>query len=222
MDRQHPDEWLRLLAVKIKNFWNDFQYDDLSIVTALREEGIIFPGIGFGIIAALGLAGALVACRNFPDARWIAAALLLHMASLLPVFVTERYRLAAVPGLLLFGAFGVWNLWQNISLARFRSVALYLVLLLGATGFVSLPQRDPTLWSLDTYNTGIRALANGNLPLARQKLDRAYTTRPLTPEPISPRAICVLLKGTSPTQNSSMNRHSSSTPSIPALGIISA
>ncbi|MGH7938580.1 MAG: tetratricopeptide repeat protein, partial [Bryobacteraceae bacterium] len=176
--RRHPDEWLKLLTVKIKDFWNDFQYDDLSIVTALREEGVTFPGIGFGIIAALGLAGGLVACRNFPAARWIAAALLLHMASLLPVFVTERYRLAAVPGLLLFGAFGVWNLWQNISTARFRSVALYLVLLLGATGFVSLQQRDPTLWALDTYNAGIRALANGNLPLARQKLDRAYDYSP--------------------------------------------
>ncbi|HEY2800774.1 MAG TPA: tetratricopeptide repeat protein [Chthoniobacterales bacterium] len=172
--RQHPDAWLRLLAIKTKNFWNGFQYDDLSIITALREERIIFPGIGFGIIAALGLAGALIACRDFPGARWIAAALLLHLASLLPVFVTERYRLAAVPGLLLFGAFGVWELWQHVSAGRLRSVALYLALLLGAIGFVSLPQKDPTLWSLDTYNAGIRALANGNLPVARQKLDRAY------------------------------------------------
>ena len=104
------------------------------------------------------------------------------MASLLTVFVTERYRLAAVPGLLLFASFGLFALWQNLATGKLREAALFLVLLFGATGFVSLPQRDPALWALDTYNSGLQALDIGNLPLARQKLDRAYAYSPLNAE----------------------------------------
>lgn len=180
--REHPGAWLRLVGVKIRNFWNAFQYDDISVITALRDQGIIFPGIGFGLVAAFGLPGLLIACARNPTARWPAAAVLLHMGSLLTVFVTERYRLAAVPGLLLFASFGLWELWRNLATGKVREVALFLVLLFGATGFVSLPQRDPALWALDTYNSGLQALDVGNLPLARQKLDRAYAYSPLNAE----------------------------------------
>ena len=55
--RGHPGEWLKLLATKLRNFWNAFQYDDLSIVTSLRDEGVILPGLRFGLVAALGLPG---------------------------------------------------------------------------------------------------------------------------------------------------------------------
>lgn len=178
----NPGAWLRLVGIKIRNFWNAFQYDDISIVTALRDQRIIFPGLSFGLVAALGLPGLLIASWKYPTARWIAAAVLLHMGSLLTVFVTERYRLAAVPGLLLFAGFGVWELWRNLASGKLREVALFLVLLFGATGFVSLPQRDPALWALDTYNSGLQALEIGNLPLARQKLDRAYAYSPLNAE----------------------------------------
>lgn len=179
---ERPAAWVQLLGVKIKNFWNAFQYDDISIVTALRDQSIIFPGISFGLVAALSLPGLLIACWKFPAARWIAAAVLLHMASLLTVFVTERYRLAAVPGLLLFAAFGIWELWRNLATGRLREAAIFLLLLFGATGFVSLPQKDPALWALDTYNSSLQALDAGNLPLARQKLDRAYAYSPLNAE----------------------------------------
>ncbi len=179
---QHPGAWLKLLGLKIKNFWNAFQYDDLSIVTALRDQAIILPGLSFGLVAALGLPGLLFACRKYPAARWIAAAVLLHMLSLLTVFVTERYRLAAVPGLLLFAGYGIWELGRDIATRRLGALAFFLVLLFGATGFVSLPQKDPALWALDTYNSGLQALEAGNLPLARTKLDRAYAYSPLNAE----------------------------------------
>ncbi len=180
--QQNPGAWLRLVGVKIKNFWNAYQYDDISVVTALRDQGVIFPGLGFGLIAALALPGLLLACWKYPTSRWIAAAVFLHMASLLTVFVTERYRLAAVPGLLLFAAFGVRELGRNLVTGRLREAALFLGLLFVSTGFVSIPQRDASLWALDTYNSGLQALEINNLPLARQKLDRAYAYSPLNAE----------------------------------------
>ena len=37
-----------------------------------------------------------------------------------------------------------------------------------------MPQRDESLWSLDCYNTGIKALDSGQLDRAQEKLERAY------------------------------------------------
>ena len=172
--REHPGEWLKLVATKIGNFWNAFQYDDLSIITNLRENGIILPGLMFGFVAALGLPGIFLAGVELRASRWVIAAILLQMASLLTVFVTERYRLAAVPGLLLFAAFGIWRLWATLVAGRYARGAAYITALALATLFVSVPQKELSLWALDPYNSGWQALESNNLPLARRKLDLAY------------------------------------------------
>jgi tetratricopeptide (TPR) repeat protein len=170
--------WLKLLLVKASNFWNAFQYDDLSIITILREQNVILPGVKFGLVAALAIPGFLLALARYPLSRWVAAAVLLHMASLLTVFVTERYRVAAVPGLLLGASFGVSELWQSYASGKYSRAALYLILLLSATLFVSIPQKDPSLWALDAYNSGWQALQSNNLPLAERKLNVAYAYAP--------------------------------------------
>jgi Tfp pilus assembly protein PilF len=176
--RAHPWDFVRLLGTKMRNFWSAFSYDDISVITALRDQSIILPGLGFGLVAALGLPGLLIACWKVPRSRWIAAAVLLHMASLLTVFVTERYRLAAVPGLLLFAAFGLYELWRSLATERYRLAGLFLVLLFCSTAFVSVPLKDPTLWALDTYNSGLQALEAKDFSLARRKLDLAYAYSP--------------------------------------------
>lgn len=176
--RSHFTDWLKLLGTKVGNFWNAFQYDDLSIITALREQQVVFPGLRFGIVAAIAIPGLFSALGRFPASRWIAAAILLHLFSLLPVFVTERYRLAAVPGLLLFAAFGICELWRSCAMAQTARVMAYLALLLGATWIVSIPKREPSLWALDSYNSGLQALETNHLSEAQQKLDLAYAYVP--------------------------------------------
>ena len=178
----HPLDWLNLVGVKIRNFWNAYQYDDLSIITAFGEEGMIFPGLGFGLIAALAIPGMLLALRRYPSSAWVVAAILLHMTSLLTVFVTERYRLAAVPGLLLFAAFGLWNLWRELVDADYQRAGVFAGCLACGVTFVSWPQSDETLWSLDSYNSGLQALAAGRVAVAKQKLDLAYAYSPANAE----------------------------------------
>ena len=170
--------WLKLIALKFRNFWNAFQYDDVSIITNLREQGVVFPGIYFGIVAALGLPGMLLAWRFAPQSLWITAAILLHMFSVLAVFITERYRLAVVPGLLLFAGFGLSILWKSCVAGDYRRLVVYATLLVGSTIFVSWPQDDPSLWALDAYNTGWQALESNNLTLAQKKLALAYAYVP--------------------------------------------
>jgi hypothetical protein len=168
--------WLELLGLKLRNFWSAFQYDDLSIITILREQGVILPGLYFGVIAALAIPGIILACRIGPASHWVLAAILLSLIALLPVFITERYRLIAVPGLVIFALLGLSILWQTIADGELRAVAVYLLILVLSTTFVSWPQRDPSLWALDAYNAGWQALDSNNLTLAEKKLAiaRAY------------------------------------------------
>ena len=178
----HFAAWLRLMGRKFGNFWNAFEYDDLSVVANLRQQRILLPGPHFGIVAALALAGLFLSLQAFPASRWVAAAIFLHMAAVLPVFVTERYRLAAVPGLLLFAAFGLQALWRNFSSGNYRTGAAYLGLLSAALVFVTLPRQEPSLWAMQAYNSGRLALELNNLPLAEQHLQRAYSYAPDNPE----------------------------------------
>jgi Tfp pilus assembly protein PilF len=174
----HFSDWFRLVVLKLRNFWSAFQYDDLSVITNLREDGVIFPGLYFGMVAALAVPGMLLAWRSVPGSRWITGSVLLQIAALLPVFTTERYRLAAVPGLLLCAAFGLSILWESCASKQFRTAAAYLALLVVSTTAVAWPQRDPSLWALDAYNSGWQAFETNNLPLAEKKLDLAYAYVP--------------------------------------------
>src|SRR5438477_8340652 len=172
----HPLAWLRLLGLKLRNFWSAFQYDDLSIITNLREQGLTFPGIYFGLLAVLALPAMILTWNAVRLGRWITGAILLQMLALLPVFTTERYRLPIVPGLAVFAAFGVVTLFSNLAAGNVRPVLSYAILLTVSILFVSWPQRKPSFWALDAYNSGWQALESGNLPLAERKLElaRAY------------------------------------------------
>jgi hypothetical protein len=174
--------WLKLMVRKLGNFWNTFEYDDLSVIANLRQQRILFPGLHFGIVAAFAIPGFFFSLRAFPASRWIAAAIFLHMAAVLPVFVTERYRLAAVPGLMLFSAFGLQTLWQGCLAGSYRRLATYLGVLLAAVIFVTLPRREPSLWAMEAYNSGRQALESNNLPLAELQLQRAHGYVPNHPE----------------------------------------
>ena len=176
--RDNRAAWLALLGVKVRNFWNAYQYDDLSEITLLREEGVLTPGLSFGIVAALGLPGMLVAAWRLARARWVAAAVLLHMCALLPVFITERYRLCAVPGLMIFAVFIVIEIWRALIQGRWVTAAAVTAAVGLSTWFVSWPQRDPGLWALDPFNTGLKVLRTGNLDIAQQKLEAAQRLVP--------------------------------------------
>jgi hypothetical protein len=174
----NPGAWLKLLARKIGNFWNAFEYDDLGVVANLREHGVVFPGLHFALVAALGLSGAIFSWRVFPASRWIAAAIVLHLFAILPVFVTERYRLAAVPGLLVLAALGLERLWQRCASGNYGGAALQLGVVAASAWFVTIPRHDPSLWALAAYNSGRFALETNNLPLAERHLQRAHALVP--------------------------------------------
>jgi tetratricopeptide (TPR) repeat protein len=167
---------------KVANFWNAFEYDDLGAIANLVRHRILFPGPNFGVIAALGIPGLLFSLRTSTTARWVAAAVLLHMAAILPVFVTERYRLAVVPGLCIFAALGLSELWKDCSLGRYRRGAVYLLALTGALWVITLPRTNPALWAMRPYDAGREALESGDLGRAEEQFARARAYAPDNPE----------------------------------------
>jgi tetratricopeptide (TPR) repeat protein len=170
--------WFRLMGLKLANFWNAYQYDDLSIIKLLVDDEIVPPGLRFGVVAALGLASLMPVIWIFPRARWIAAAVFLHMLALMPVFITERYRMAAVPGLLLLGSGGVWLLWNALASNRWATAAGISLTVVGAAWFVSTPRSDASLWALDFYKAGIRSEAAGDCTKALLNLETAFAYVP--------------------------------------------
>jgi tetratricopeptide (TPR) repeat protein len=165
--RNNRSSWMRLLGVKLANFWNSYQYDDLSILKLLRDEGVVMPGLRFGFAAAFGLPGLIFCAWRWPRSRWVAGGVLLHMAGLMTVFITERYRLAAVPGLLLLGAAGVVFLWEKTVSAAWPTVVAAVAVIAGAVWYVTIPRTNPEFWGLDFYKAGIRNTAGATEAMAR-------------------------------------------------------
>jgi tetratricopeptide (TPR) repeat protein len=180
--RENRGGWFRLLGTKFSNFWNSLQYDDLSIIELLKVDGVLTPGIRFGLVSALGMAGLLLGIVRVPGSRWIAAGILFHMAALMPVFITERYRLCAVPGLLLFSAYLLVAFWQSLMLRHWGVVSAIVMLTAGSACFVTLPRADPANWSLDHYKAGIYFLEGGKLSDAECELTTAFAYVPSNSE----------------------------------------
>ena len=174
---EHPGEWLRLEAKKLGNFWSGFQYDDLGIVSTFQEDGVLLPGPGFGLVAVLALPGLVLAAFRRPRARWIVAAVGLHLASLMTVFITERYRMAAVPGLLLLGSFGLVEGWRELRDRRWRTVMVYAGVLVLACVLVNRPV-DPGLRFLDDYNSSLADIEQNRFDRAQHKLERVLSGNP--------------------------------------------
>ncbi len=176
--RSHFGDWLRLMSRKFHHFWNAYSYDDIATLKLLRSLGVTWPGLGFGMIAALGLAGIVGCCWTETAPRWIAAGVGLHLGALMPVFITERYRLAAVPGLLIFAAWLLVKLWQDLSRAQYARAALLGGTALASAAWVSSPPSDFSLWALDHYKAGLSATKSGDLARARQQLQTAMQYSP--------------------------------------------
>jgi len=178
----HPIEWVKLVGLKFRNLWSAFRYDDLSITTALSAAHVLVPGISFGLIGALGIPGIILFWRRTPRSRWVIAAIFLQMAALLPVFVTERYRITIVPGLLILGSLFLFALWQSLVAGKIKFSMVCVALLILSAIAVSWPQRNPSLWALDAYNSGWQALETGDLERAEKTLRLAYAYVPTNPE----------------------------------------
>jgi hypothetical protein len=180
--RREPLAWLKIMTMKAGKFWSGYEYDDLDVISHFRESGVTFGFLNFGMVAMGGVPAAFFAVRASRRALWVVAGVLLQMAALMPVFITERYRLAAAPGLILLSAFALWRLWENAQDRRWLQTAGFLALAAPVIWWVNVPQSETGVVALEQYNKGLQALAANDLARAAAFLEKARQSLPENPD----------------------------------------
>jgi tetratricopeptide (TPR) repeat protein len=130
--REHPGAWLRLTAGKFALFWNHYEipnHYDLGFVKTFAPV-LRFPVGTFAVVAPLGILG-LVLCWRRRATPLLAAFGLAFMASVLPFFITGRYRLAVAIVLLPAAGCAVVELIRR-AVERQRGALVASLLLLAA------------------------------------------------------------------------------------------
>ncbi len=111
--KSQPGRAVRLMGLKFLLFWNHFEIPNHHNFYYIRlHYGDILKKmlIGFSLVAPLAIIGiiALVRRREIsPAGRLYLGFGLVYMLSLIPFFITARYRLPVVPILVIFAALGV-------------------------------------------------------------------------------------------------------------------
>ncbi|MDD2806659.1 MAG: glycosyltransferase family 39 protein [Elusimicrobiales bacterium] len=99
---ENPGAWLKLTAAKFFFFWNRYEIPDnydLQFVAANFSTVLGWPLVSFALAGCLGAAGLFLARRK--EASGLLVFLFAgYLLSVLPFWVTDRYRLPALPLLL--------------------------------------------------------------------------------------------------------------------------
>ncbi|MFH1680605.1 MAG: tetratricopeptide repeat protein, partial [Candidatus Eisenbacteria bacterium] len=174
----HPKDWLVLLGQKTLLFWNDYEVPNNEDLYFLRRHSapLRLPIPLFGIVAALAVYGFFLGAFRGGARALLALVVLAVFAGGLLFFVTGRYRLPAVPPLLLLAGGGL-AAWIGAIRAR-RSLALLLLPLLL---FTNLPVRrfDSAAAETRLASSFYRA---GDLLSAEEAYRRAERVHPGLPE----------------------------------------
>lgn len=121
-----PAGWLRLLGRKFLLFWNGVEVPDVPNVFFYREScrALAALFLPFAAIAPLAAAGLVVLWRSKRNRSAVAIFLGCAILSILLFFVNTRYRLPAVPVLIVLAAFYLAWAAREIARKRWRTLAL--------------------------------------------------------------------------------------------------
>jgi len=182
--REHPAAAARVWLRKVLLFWNAVEIPNhlnyafmRSVAPALR----LMP-IGFFVVGPLALYGFLAAGsrRMLAGRTWVllAALVLVPMLTVMPFFVADRYRIVAVPPLIVAAACGLTSLVSALADPTSRRRALGGLAVIGAAGLlVSLPLTDFGT-ARDHWLMAQAWKKEGNLPEAVRHYEEALEQTP--------------------------------------------
>ncbi len=111
--RSHPGDYLRLQVRKLFLFWSPQEIPDNRNFHFFRRFSTLLrsPLVDFAVLGPLALLGIVLGLRTWRRSLLLYLQVFLSMISVILFFVLARYRLTAVPFLILFAAFALsWTL----------------------------------------------------------------------------------------------------------------
>jgi len=122
----NPGRWLTLMGRKFVLFWNRYEIPNHYHLCYVKQFAPVLqlPIGTFGVVAPLGLFGLALALKRRKRVGLLVLFGLTFMASVLPFFVTGRYRLAIVLVLLVGAGFAVESLWRAACSKDWRTLAV--------------------------------------------------------------------------------------------------
>ena len=124
---RHPDDWLALLGKKLLTLWNAFEIPDNYHYAFMRARflPLLRPLPTFALVAPLALVGLAVPFwRRRADVTALYIACGVYLMTVVLFYVRGRYRLPAVPFLMVFAAAAVERGFHAVAARRWRSVAV--------------------------------------------------------------------------------------------------
>ncbi|UCC12043.1 MAG: tetratricopeptide repeat protein [candidate division WOR-3 bacterium] len=124
---QKPLKTAGLLLNKFLMFWNAYEVPnnlDYYFVREYIAPVLKFTFMGFWLLAPIAVLGILWRWRRglHGGEKLLVAFLITYMISVLPFFITERYRLPIVPVLIMFTGFCITDIIEVVRTRRFRDV----------------------------------------------------------------------------------------------------
>ena len=149
---ENPGRTLALMAWKITLFLNHYEIpnvDNKYFVQHRYAPTLKRMVVGFGVVVPLALVGMILSIRR--RERWrvaipYAAFVMLYLISVLPFFVTARYRIAVVPFLIVFAAVGLWRLTTAIRKREFAWVGVVVVIGVASALWVNRTVVQTSYW----------------------------------------------------------------------------
>ncbi len=158
--RQAPGEALRLTAKKAVLAWTHREIRNNHAFAFVRAEfapALWLAPVGFWFAGPFGLLGMALAWRNGLRSRFLVLFVLAYVASFIPFFVADRFRLPVVPLLLLFGAHAAFWLGDHLRARNWRRATPALLALAALSLFVNRDwyrTETPATWAMDHWSAG--------------------------------------------------------------------
>jgi len=135
--KENPASYAGLLLKRFALFWNYYEISDLCDITFFKRFAPILklPFVNYAVISIFSILGIFLSFKN-KKRNYILLQLFILSAliSLMLYFINTRYRLPAVPVLILFASYGMYTIYRLL-LEKKRKALLYCVIGLAISYF---------------------------------------------------------------------------------------
>jgi tetratricopeptide (TPR) repeat protein len=123
--REEPHKFLKLTVKKIFLFWNAHEIPDVLPLSFFKQYSSLLklPLFNFSVICPLALFGIFLCIKlNRSDIRLLYLFIISTFLSTIIYFVNSRYRLLAVPYLIIFSAVAIYWFYGKIISRKFNAL----------------------------------------------------------------------------------------------------